>query len=145
MAEVYHASTTNHSEWGGPKRWIRIVVHDTTAEFQAAASKYSPYSNWDGTAGAFHPAMHRERYNDKTKEWEVMSDPHFAGVMRLSKEQFTNETIVHECVHVGVAIYRSNVKAKVNLGAEVCDNEEHLCYIIGDISEGVFAALKEDK
>lgn len=129
--------------WGGPKRWIRIVVHETTAEFQAAAAKYQPNADWDGTAGAFHPAAHRERWDSKTGEWVPTSDPYFAGVMRLSKEQLDNETIVHECVHAGVAIYRSNIKQKVNLGDDVSDNEELLAYLIGDLARDVFAALKE--
>ena len=145
MAEIYHASTSRQHEWGGPKRWIRIVVHDTALEFRAAATKYSDNLNWDGAIGAFHPSAHREKWDKKTKSLVPVSDPHFAGVMRLCKEELTNEVIVHECVHAGVAIYRSDVKAKVNLGDDVCPNEEHLCYIIGDISSGVFAALKEDE
>jgi hypothetical protein len=144
VAEVYHASTTRHTEWGGPKRWIRIVVHEDNRTFQAAAAKYSPNADWDGTAGAFHPTAHRERWDKHSKEWVPTGDPYFAGVMRLSREQFTNETIVHECLHAAIAIYRSNVKAKVNLGDEVGDNEEHLCYILGDLTEAVFAALKEE-
>lgn len=131
--------------WGGPKRWIRIVVHETTAEFQAAASKYQPNADWDGTAGAFHPTAHRERWDEKTKEWVATSDPYFAGVMRLSKEQLDNETIVHECVHAGAAIYRSNIKSKVSLGDDVTQNEEYLCYIVGDLARDVFAALKENE
>ena len=142
MAEVYHASTSRHLEWNGVRRWIRIVVHETTVEFQKAAAKYQPNADWDGTAGAFHPAAHRERWDKHTKEWVPTSDPYFAGVMRLSKEQLTNETIVHECVHAGAAIYRSNVKANIKLGDDVGPNEEHLAYIIGDLSEAVFAALK---
>lgn len=145
MTSIYHASTSCQHMWGGPKRWIRIVVHDTAEQFMKAATNYSSNANWEGAVGAFHPAAQRERYDPKTKLWVPMSDPHFAGVMRFCREEFTNEIIVHECVHAGLAIYRSDVRPRVNLGDEVCPREEDLCYIIGDISEAVYAAIKEDE
>lgn len=145
MTDIYHASTSRQHEWGGPKRWIRIVVHDTEEQFRDGATSYSDNTSWEGAVGAFHPAAHREKWDKKAKMWVPVSDPHFAGVMRFCKDWLTNEVIVHECVHAGLAIYRSNVKTKVSLGEDVGPKEEHLCYIIGDISAAVFAAFKEDE
>lgn len=145
MTDVYHASTSRQREWSGPKRWIRIVVHDTLRQFYDGAKNYSDNANWEGAVGAFHPSAHREKFDKKTQSWVPVSDPYFAGVMRLCKEELDIEVVVHECVHAGLAIYRADVKPRVNLKDEVNPDEEHLCYIIGDITEAVFAAFEENK
>lgn len=144
MVLVLHASTYRNKIWGGPKRYIRVIVHDTTAELQAAALHYRPFTNWADVAGCFHPAPHRERENNGGK-WVGITPPHWAGVMRLSRETLNSEIVVHECVHVAVAIYRMDIKPNIILGYECRDREEMLAYIVGDITSEVAGALQENK
>ncbi len=90
MTRVLHASTRRHEEWGGPKRYIRIIVHDTTAEFQKKVKAYNPFMTWSHAAGAFHPAPDRERC-DEHGNWVRVTPPHWAGVMRLSAEELCTQ------------------------------------------------------
>lgn len=141
MAETLHASTDRHAEWGGTRRYIRIRVHDTTVELQDAAQAYRGDDfDWTGVAGCFHPAALRLRY-DADGDMTDVSDPHYAGTLRLSREQMTTEAVVHECVHAAAAIYRMDVCADVRLGTGCGDREETLAYIAGDLTHSVSEAL----
>jgi hypothetical protein len=139
MTAVLHASTTRHAEWGGQARYLRIVLHDTTAAMQAAARRYRG-GNWQGTGGAFHPAPVKERHDGTT--WIRTEAPHWAGVMRLSRTYLEAEVVAHECVHAGLAIYRMDVAGYVQLGEGCGRREETLAYIIGDVTAQVTGALR---
>ncbi len=140
MSLILHASTTRHDEWGGSKRYIRIIVHDTTAEFQKASMRYRPWVDWSKAAGSFSPAPDREKCNDQG-EWILMKPLPWTGVLRLSREVLNFEVITHECVHAAAAIYRMDVKTTINLGYGCGPREETLAYIIGDLTASVAEAL----
>lgn len=128
--------------WDGPRRYIAIVVHETQKEFQKAVNKRDKNANWAGVVGAFHPAVVRENYNRKTKEWDVLTK-HFAGTMRLSKEMLDDDVMIHESVHAAAHIYRMDVADVVDIG-EVCGPaEEKLAYIVGDLSSAVALELNK--
>lgn len=142
MARVLHASTVRHELWGGGGRYIRIVVHDTTAELRAAAGRYRDDTlGWTDTGACFHPAPRRERLVDG--EWVASTPRGWAGVMRLAREYLDAEVIIHECVHASLTIYRLDVVQDVRLGdgSSSIRREESLAYIVGDLTTEVLGAL----
>lgn len=133
MTEVIHAGTTRHADWGGQRRYIRIVIHDTIGDLQRAANRYRPASDgYRNAAGCFHPAPDRERYVNG--EWVLVTHPNWAGVLRLARGHIATEVVVHEMVHAASAIYRMDVAVRINLGNGCGPREETLAYIIGDIT-----------
>lgn len=140
MSLITHASTTRHTEWGGRCRYIRIVIHPTHQALREAASRFNgdDYSN---AAGCFHPAPERFRIDKDGSETRV-TDPHWAGTMRLTLKEIDSEIVTHECVHAGLAIYRMDVCTDVRLGTgDNLRREEQLAYIIGDLTAQVSNAL----
>ncbi|ORA25179.1 hypothetical protein [Mycobacterium aquaticum] len=78
---------------GSPWYWLTVAVYDTIAELQAAAQRLRPSDVpgfWDNCAGCFQP------HTDNPGSG-------YLGIMRLSHEQLTVDTIVHESVHAAVA------------------------------------------
>lgn len=131
-----------HEETGGPRRWIRLIVHDTLDDLRAAADRYRPKGDpgwWDNCAACFHPAPVRIRYGPNDEEQLI--DTGFAGVLRLTTERLDTEIVSHECVHAALACYRMDVTAFVHLGNGVGAREETLAYLIGDLTAGVSSAL----
>lgn len=141
MPLILHASTDRHYMWGGPRQYIRILIHDTTKELQKAASRFRPYEDWSSAGGVFHSPDIRETYFEETDEWKTTSDPHYAGMIRFSRDYLNTEVVAHEAAHAAIFIYRRDLDENVTLGDEVGEKEENLCYIIGDVTASVNTAL----
>jgi hypothetical protein len=137
-----HVSTRDHGVWGGPKRWIRVFIHDSPEELVAAAQRYSPHMGFkEGTLGCFHPVPTKRKYIDG--EWVNTSHPSFAGVMRLWAGDVDAHIVTHEVVHAAAAIYRMDVRPIVHLGRECNVPEEDFAYIVGDLNAGLAIALHD--
>lgn len=145
MAVVLHASTDRHKQWGGPKRWVRVIIYDTLQEFQKVAMEHS-YGRDDewkhAWAGWFAP-VHREAYDKKTDSWIDKTNKHYAGTIRFCAEHLEVDVVTHECVHASAYIYRQDVKKTGFIGVDCGILEESLCYIIGDLSQSVVDAIRE--
>lgn len=136
MTTNIYVSTTIHQHWGGPARYIRVIIHDTHADFMRAAERYE----WGPTIGdgrepwgLFTPARPKQKYNLSTSEFVDVTDKHWAGLVRLSWEHFDYEIVAHEMVHAACQIYRMDVKPMVNLGFACRPNEETLAYMVGNL------------
>lgn len=140
MTTVIHASTSRHAEWDGPARYIRIVLHETVADLQRAASRYRR-NDFSNAAGCFHPAPAREHYDGTT--WVNTTPKHWAGVLRLARDHLFPEVVAHESTHAALAIYRVDVAAYVQLGNDCGRREETLAYIVGDVTANVTDALHQ--
>lgn len=141
MALVTHASTIDHDRWDGPKRYVRIVVHDTTDEMRRAATRYRG-EDFGNAGGMFHPAdTVIVRYPDGT--WQDAADRHYAGVLRLSREFVSTEVVTHECIHAAATIYRMDVMTKIVLGNGCGEREETFAYIAGHLTARVCNALHD--
>lgn len=138
---ITHASTVDHDRWDGPKRYIRIVVHDTTDELRRAAVRYRG-GDWTDAGGGFHPADVVLVEGDDGSLVDA-SHPHWAGVLRLSREFLTAEVVAHECIHAAAAIYRMDVATVINLGNGCRRREETFAYIAGHVIDLVSSALHE--
>lgn len=138
---VTHASTVDHDRWDGPKRYIRIAIHDTTAELQRAATRYRG-GDFSNAGGAFHPAdTVITTWPDGS--WADTADRHWAGLLRLSRELLSTEVVTHECIHAAAAIYRMDVMTTINLGNGCRHREETFAYIAGHLTARVCNALHD--
>lgn len=136
---ILHASTATHEIWQGPKRYIRVIIHDTTEELQKAAKRYSGHDHVeDKTWACFQPCKQRLLVS---KNKTVNLTKHYAGIMRLSREHFDTRIIVHECLHAAAHIYRMDCHTQVHLGDTCNYREEYLAHILDDLFNGVENAL----
>lgn len=146
MTKVLYASTTRHEEWLGNARYVCIVIHDTQEEFAKAAQAYvynAPSGHFETAIGAFHPIVHREKYDKSKKKWVNNTSKHFAGTIRLCAAHVNYDVIVHEVVHAASHIFRMDVAKRVNLGTDCYQNEEWFAYIVGDLSSSVMESVKK--
>lgn len=138
---VTHVSTTDHDRWDGPTRYIRVVIHDTTDELRRAAKRYRG-EDFSNAGGCFHPADTVYTVLDDGT-FRDDADPHWAGVLRLSREYLTTEVVAHECIHAAATIYRMDVVATVVLGNGCGHREETFSYIAGHLIARVCNALHD--
>lgn len=143
MFKVAHASTTRHEEWGGPKRWVRIILHDNVGELQIAARKLSLAHVLVTTVGCYHAPTIPTEWDEKRQRVVSAFPNHYAGTIRLCRPWLNNDTVVHECVHAASMVYRMDIPEPFNIGVHYNPREEHLAYIVGDLANNVFAAIKE--
>lgn len=138
---VTHASTVDHDRWDGPKRYVRIAIHDTTDEMRRAATRYRD-EDFSDAGGMFHPAdTVYVQNNDGT--FTDCADPHWAGLLRLSREYLTTEVVTHECIHAAATIYRMDVVTTIVLGNGCGHREETFAYIAGHLIAQVTSALHD--
>lgn len=144
MVLIMHASTTLHGEWGGPKRYVRIIVHETIPELQAAARAYNPYdySGFKNAAACFHTPVFREKCVDG--EWVGVVDNHYGGLIRLAREYINLEVVTHECVHAAAEIWRLDVQPSLAIGKFCGPREESFAYMVGDLTMAVYAKIYEE-
>lgn len=130
-------------ETGGPRRWFRLVVHDTLVELREAAHRFRPEYGadwWTECAGCFHPAPLRRRYDKDGTEHQI--DTGYSGTLRFSAELVTTEIVTHEVLHAALCAYRMDVTTYVNLGNGIGRREETLAYIHGDLCRATSDALR---
>ena len=140
-ATILHASTVDHDRWDGPKRYIRIAVHDTTHELQQAAKRYRG-EDFSNAGGLFHPADTVYTILDDGT-FRDDADRHYAGTMRLSREHLTTEVVAHETIHAAATIYRMDVITTIVLGNGCSHREETFAYIAGHLISQVTNALHD--
>lgn len=90
---TYRCTVTVDHPDTGDRFWFRIVVYDTLEELHTAAKKALPKEVWDKTIAVFHPG---------TIDYQV----NYGGLMRFCKPYQTTDTIVHECVHAIMHVWR---------------------------------------
>lgn len=145
MTTILHASTEFcHHRWSGPKKYVRIVIHDTHEQFLKGAEDYRPdaVTPPDPPVACFHPPVIVEHYDKRLKRWVRRSSLHFAGTIRMSQDWLTDEIIVHEVTHAAIEIYRRDYAKRPDLGLHCGKNEENLAYLIGELSNHVINAVK---
>ena len=118
----------------GPRRWVRVRVHDTAAQLQDAAHRLradtTSRAYWDGCYGCFHPVG----YFQHAKTGAIRYGRNgFAGTLRLAMGHATSEIVAHELMHAAMQVYRMNACAEVRLGRQCGKREEQLAYIYGEL------------
>lgn len=141
MVKILHASTTLHELWGGPKRYIRIILHETIPELQAAARAYNPYdyNGFRNAAACFHTPLSKEKSIDG--EWVRVSNEHYGGIIRFAREYINLEVVAHECVHAAAELWRLDVQPSLVIGKYCGPREENLAYMVGDLTAEVYAKV----
>lgn len=143
MTIVFTASTDRHEEWSGPRRYIRVYIYETLEEMIAAATLYNSNQNFSDAVACYQGPYFREKFDEVTKTWVNLTDPHWAGLIRMYRARVETEVVVHECLHAATAIYRTDVNKNIDLGVDCSPREEHLCYIVGDLTASVATKLHE--
>ncbi|WP_454232164.1 hypothetical protein [Mycolicibacterium fortuitum] len=121
--------TVRHrADAGSPWFWLTVVVYDTIAELQAAASKHRPVAPgfWDDAAACFQPHAGSEGSG-------------YIGIMRLAREELTADIVIHESVHAAVAYtWRSLGLKRIQLDPysqrSVTEREEVMAHAVNGIA-----------
>lgn len=115
--------------------WLTVAVYETTAELQAAAQRHRPSAEpgfWDNCAGCFQPHANEGGY---------------LGIMRLSQQQLTADTIIHESVHAAVGFtWRSLGLKAIHLNPysqrSMNEREEVMAHAVNGIACALLKHLK---
>ena len=123
MAVRFRVSTSQT----GRRRDVQVVVYDRLEDLQEAASKYNGEN-----MGTFRNAL---AVSHPRRTWYVHEDGtetqyRNAGVVRFWRENMGAAVVAHEMTHMGLAIYRDDMK-RAPLGN--MKNEETLCHIVSDL------------
>lgn len=136
MTIRFTARTTH--PWA-PTGWIWVVVHDSADELQAAAKRYSADVDHSETAACFQGRAFTVHVDDDGR-LDVPAAP-YAGVMRLLPEHGV-ATLAHECTHAALALYQRQHATDVGMTTGGMDDEEVLCYAVGDLVGAITVELK---
>lgn len=121
------------------------MIYDTKEEMQDSANRYNGFKSEVDSWALFQASPYREKYDEMKKKWVNVSDPHYAGLIRLHRERLYGEIISHECVHAAAHIYRMDIRKHVNLGPDCNQAEEDFAYLLGDLVGSVTNALHDAK
>ena len=121
--------TVRHrADAGSQWYWLTVVVYDTTADLQAAASRHRPVEPgfWDDCAGCFQPH-------------DGGPGSGYLGIMRLAREELTADIVIHESVHAAVAYtWRSLGLKTIHLNPysqrSMADREEVMAHAVNGIA-----------
>lgn len=122
-----------------PPGWIRVVVYDDVEHLRRDAGRYSPGFDHSDTEACFQGRDYTVELDEDDRVTEPASP--YAGTMRLLTEHGA-ATIAHEATHAALAMYARQHRGTLDLTEpESIDDEEVLCYAVGDIVGGVVSAL----
>lgn len=131
---------TSRALYGGPRRTVRILIHDTVQELRAAAERFSQVGGWDRVDGCCHSVGIEEwvrvsRTGVETRRWGA-ENPDPMALVRLHRAGVTTEIVVHELFHAAAVIYRRDVCRDIRLGdgSASLRREEQLAHILGELT-----------
>jgi len=136
---ILYASTTRQAEWSGPKRYLRIVIHENREFFY----DYLNYEVASTTLACFQPARRREKFDEDKGEWVNLTNKHYGGTIHLIDGWIQHGIVAHECVHAAAHIWRMDVQDEIMLGDNCGYREEGFAYLVGDLVQGVMNAIFE--
>lgn len=127
----------------GRRFWFIVRVYRTTAQLQAAATKYSPHEDFSNAGGCFHGRFSAWRDN-ATGKFRRHPSTSFIGVMRLSMENLEPHVVIHEATHAAVTLVQAQkLVTELRLGRtseQMGHTEEPLCHAVHEISTALLRA-----
>lgn len=120
----------------GRRRTVQVHVYDDVERMRRAASQWraKPDSHYDRAEGVTH-CVERRRYEP---DGTVVIHPS-AGIIRLWTGRLTTEVVAHEAAHMACGIYRMDHNG--NDPNEDMEDEEVLCYLVGELTRGIVNGL----
>ena len=133
------AARTTHP-WS-PPGWIWVIVHDSRAQLQEHAVRYATERGWENDHRESEACFHSLPFRVGTNDEGGVTDPapHYAGVLRMLPEHGV-ATLAHECTHAAIALYARQHAVTFDAGGDM-DDEEVLCYAVGDLVGTIAARL----
>jgi hypothetical protein len=140
MPLVFRVSTRK----SGARRFVRVSVYDNPEELRRAADRYTKRVGVYA-AGEFkeaHGVTHSFERLLVTSEGELESPENStAAHIRLHKDALATVVVTHEVAHAALAIYNQDVLRRDGPVHQDMENEEIICYLIGDLSARVVDRL----
>jgi len=112
----------------GPRRWWWVRIHDTLPALRAAAMAYSSTEQFSDC----YACVQVKRWCDPAGRYWY-PDSGYCGVMRFAAGHIGGEIAAHELLHAALAIYRIDVDPDAQLGPDICEAEEQLAYLFGEL------------
>jgi hypothetical protein len=102
--------------------WFRVKAYSDTTAMQTAAANWHGHSpnSWADVQGCLHTNLN--------------PDSRYLGLMRLADEHMSPELVIHESVHVAVALARKHCGGALDLGDACSVREELVAHATDDIA-----------
>lgn len=119
------------------------MVYDKKLDMQAAAQRHAENvgeihdGDYHAKAGAVAHSFEKIRIDENGSE-VLLPD---AGIIRLQKRNLGSEVVTHEVTHLAWNIYRTDCEEKLGSPSKDIENEEILCYLVGDLARKVVKKL----
>jgi hypothetical protein len=132
--------STRHS---GRRRFVRVTLYDEVAELRRAANRYTravgTYTDgeFDRAYGVTHSFVSMFYDEDGTTERLGPGAAH----IRLSRGFLGTSVVTHEVAHAALGIYRQDCLEKQGSVHEDMEQEETVCYLIGDLTARIVNRL----
>lgn len=117
----------------GRRRVVRVKVYDDLERLRRDANRYdssvsitiAPTGRYTGTWASDALAVAHSR---------AEPDSPYAGMIRLWRGRLGTSVVVHEVAHIASGLYRLDHEGEHGPVHANIDNEEVLCYLIGDLT-----------
>jgi hypothetical protein len=114
----------------GSRRGLAVQVYEDLADLRDAATRYigADPSHFAEALGVCHA------YREPGPT---------AALIRLWRHRLDTSVVVHEITHAAMGIYRMDWLPKYGAPEDDMENEETLCYLVGELTRGVVDRLHE--
>lgn len=128
----------------GRRRFVRVTVYDTVQELRLAADRYCK------RVGTYVPGEFDQAHGITHSSWSIFFGPDgeeaskdFAAAahIRLHRGALGTGVVTHEVAHAALAIYRQDCLEERGSVHDDMDQEEVVCYLIGDLSARIVNCL----
>lgn len=129
----------------GRRRFVRVTVYEDIAEMRRAAEHYDRdlgidrTGEFDGAVGITH--TYDRFFFDGSGEMDTGHRTPGAALIRLWTGRLGTSVIAHESAHAASGIYQQDCLEKYGSVHDDMENEEILCYLIGDLSARIAGRL----
>lgn len=134
--------STRHS---GRRRFVRVTVYSDLAEMRRAAERYDRdlgidrTGEFDGAVGITH--TYDRFFFDGSGAMDMGRRTPGAALIRLWDQRLGTSVIAHESAHAASGIYQQDCLHEQGSVHDDMENEEILCYLIGDLSARIVDRL----
>lgn len=122
------------TRWSGRLRIVKVRIYDNIKQMRLDAERFGcNYVSDD--PGCFSQALgvaHKWEGGSFTSNGGFVTDP-VVGLIRLYRGEMGSRVITHEVTHLAVWIYHIDCTTRIGDPFENIENEEVMCYLVGDL------------
>lgn len=120
----------------GRRSTVRVYVYDTVEGLRAAATRFSPETDFSQAAGTAQSYQRIRIDSDGTEA--TLKSPY---IVRLWRERLAAAVVTHELVHIAQQIYGDTLAEGVLAEDVMHAGNEPFAYLVSDLVDGLVDRL----